>query len=81
MLSKKQIQDRDIRLAKVATSLSRRPMTAQEVAVDERIVPATAYAWIKILLRRRMIRLSGKVRGSSGSWANVYGAVVKKVRT
>lgn len=81
MLSTKQLQNREHRLTSLARSLNKKPKTATQVAAEESITKATAYAWIKILLSRKLIRLSGWIRGSSGGWAKVYGPVVTRSKS
>ena len=76
VLSQNQIQSRARRLDRLARRISRRPMTAKQVSACEGVTVATAHAWIKILLRQRSIRLAGRIRGTSGGWAKLYGPVL-----
>lgn len=78
MMSSEQIQSRARRLDHLERRISRRPMTAKQVSALEGVTVATAHAWIKILLRQRSIRLAGRIRGSSGGWAKLYGPVVTR---
>ena len=72
--SEVQIADYEKTLDRVVRTISRKPMTAQAIADREGVVKATAHAWMKLLLKRKVIRVCGKVRGLSGNWAAQYGA-------